>query len=280
MDPKLAEMYGTNQPTEADLEKLAAAELAEGLADEGQIDLDNVSEEDLEAMAASVLNGDEEEASQGDPAEEAQEKLAEADYLGRVMAHSFHQEMRGIEKTEGKGTAVAKEIAKMTRKGEGHVSKMSLGRRAMDKVRGAYVGRRQAYNAAGTDLKQALKGKIEGIPGKAGKLNAGERLRSAGSAAWKVAPELVAGGAVAGGAGYAAKKHMEKKSSALDTLVESRAAEILEASGINPETLEPMEQEKTSAPANEILASAVEQRAWEMLDELGFQPQEVEQEQE
>jgi hypothetical protein len=111
MDPKLAEIYGTN---DADLEKLAAAELAEGLANDEQLDTDGMTEEDLEAIAQDVLSasaeGEEEaEAAEGEAAPEqektsaaeAQEKLAEADYLGRVMAHSYVNELRELEKTAG-----------------------------------------------------------------------------------------------------------------------------------------------------------------------------------
>lgn len=128
MDPQLAAIYGTNQD-EGDVEKLAAAELAEKLAADEDVDTEGLSEEEAEALAQQVLAAEEgggEETEQGDEDEEqteqkakgkdedeeesseeseeegqektseAQEKLAEADYLGRVMAHAYTQELRKI----------------------------------------------------------------------------------------------------------------------------------------------------------------------------------------
>jgi hypothetical protein len=276
MDPKLAEMYGTNQPDEADLEKLAAAELAEGLAGDDQIDVDNVSEEELEAMAQGVLEGGEEQPEGDEPADEDQEKIAEADYLGRVMAHSYVQELRGIEKeASAKGVAAAKATKalastakKMTNKAN---KRMTFGQRASSELRGVVQGRKAAYHEAGQDLKSAVKGRIKGLPGK---MSTKERLQALGSAAKGVAPELAAGSLAVGGGAYAAKKHMDKESSALGTLVESRAAQILEASGIDPETLQPMQEQEKVSDANDVLTAAVEQRAWELLDQLGFEQSE------
>lgn len=233
MDPKLAEIYGTNQPTESDLEKLAAAELAEGLANEDQIDTDGLSEDDLEAIAQDVLGSNEdsgegadegsedgqEKISSDETSDESKEKLAEADYLGRVMAHAYVNELREIEKVAG-GIAdqgVATPQTKMEKLRE-------MGGKAGGKVMGA----------AGKVGEKASFGKLTG--GKA---------QALGGA-------LALGGAAAGA--YGAKKihdkFKSKKSSAeapvveapeysaVDTLVLARAQEILEASGIDPNGLE------------------------------------------
>jgi hypothetical protein len=127
MDPKLAALYGTAQVDESDVEKLAAAKLAEDLAGDEQVEVSEMTDEQVEALAQSLLAEEAEEAKVEEPAEktsaaeekveekdEAQEKLAEADYLGRVMAHAYVQELAKIaaaqevtEKTAGKGKVQA-----------------------------------------------------------------------------------------------------------------------------------------------------------------------------
>jgi hypothetical protein len=133
MDPQLAAIYGTDQSGE-DTEKVAAAELAEKLAAEGdaEVETDSFTPEQIEELAQAAMAGEEaaveepeqaeeQEAAAGDEGEEqaeesedeeeveeektsaaaeAQEKLAEADYLGRVMAHAYTQELRKIAAAE------------------------------------------------------------------------------------------------------------------------------------------------------------------------------------
>src|SRR5687767_1800821 len=107
MDPKLAEVYKTNQPDEADVEALATAALAEKLASADEVDVSGLSDEEAEALASQILEGEKpaeepqaegdkpegeektagEEPAEGEELTPEQEKIAEADYLGRVMAH-------------------------------------------------------------------------------------------------------------------------------------------------------------------------------------------------
>jgi uncharacterized protein with gpF-like domain len=208
MDPKLAEIYGTGKTAEADIEKLAAAELAEKLSASEEIDVNALTDEDVEALATEVLaaeqGGEGAQETAGDDTE-AQEKVAEADYLGRVMAHAFVQETKEIEKK----AAEEKKEEKKEEKDEKKEKKLP--------------------------------------PFMKAKMSAG-----------KVAKHL---------------KGMDKKSSALDTLAERRAVEILEANNIDPETLKPV-QEKTSATKEEVLSAAVDQKAWELLGQYGFKPAE------
>jgi hypothetical protein len=150
MDPQLAAIYGTNAD-EGDVEKLAAAELAEKLAGDEDADIEGLTPEQAEELAAQILAaGDEsdeevaeepteEEAAIEEPAEKtsaaeeteedaektAAAKLEEADYLGRVMAHSYVQELRKIaaaeevEKTAGKvGDAAGKVSGHLKRYGQ------------------------------------------------------------------------------------------------------------------------------------------------------------------
>jgi len=280
MDPKLAEIYGTNQATDADLEKLAAAELADGLANDDQLDTDGLSEEELEAVAQDVLNagaeegGEEVEEQEKTSAAEAQEKLAEADYLGRVMAHSYVNELRSIEKTAAKmGPATRDEH--FTSMGK---EQMGAGQKAHSMARQAGLAVKGGAKRYANLMAGGAKGEIGSMGGKragnalmtslkGGSGMRGEALKSLGARA----------GTAAGvaGLGLAAHKMLKKKeSSAMDTLVEARAMEILQASGIDPAELEQVEgQEKVSDP-REALAAAVDERAWAVLGQYGVVPNE------
>jgi hypothetical protein len=256
MDPRLAELYGTNQPDQADLEKLAAAEFADGLTEEGSINLDDLDPEQLEAMAQEVLGGEGEE---GEESDEDMEKLSEADYLGRVMAHSYVQELREIEKVAGPiGNSMAKDELKkykerMTRgervssflrqgkekakdwgrKGAGHME--SGGRRV---TRHIESGLRNLKNSGlAQDVKKGAKAVGRGIQKHQGKL-------------------AVGGAALAAAEG--GRRYMKKHSSAFETLAEQRANEILENSQVEETT------------GYDVLQAAVEQRAAEILAENGY----------
>jgi hypothetical protein len=139
MNEYLAQLYGTpGAPTEEDQEKVAQAELFAKLAADNNIDLNNLTDDQIgdlwegtfgkEAMGdkAEEATADEyadkveekekkkNEATEKAMAEEqkegaaheflekkaAQDKLAEADYLGRVMAHSYVQELQKIAAAE------------------------------------------------------------------------------------------------------------------------------------------------------------------------------------
>ena len=265
MDPKLAEIYGTNQTTDADIEKLAAAELATQLAGDEQIaDTEGMTEEDLEAIAQEVLAPAETETQVEEPREpteqektsaekEAQEKVAEADYLGRTMAHAYVQELNKIaaeqEKTAGWGDAPQKMIGAATKS-------------------------------------TRAKAEVGKVIGKAGEIAKNHGKAIAGTAAATGTAGVLAGRASKGKDKKSAAEVEQPQLSAVDTLVLARANEILEASGIDPKSLtkieEPAQQEKTSAdettetvdPRREALANAVEQRAWELLGQYGVTPAE------
>lgn len=111
-DPLLSEIYGTAalsevSPQDAAVEKIAAA------LGEQNIDFDALSDEEkselVEAALAAEEGGEEaaeEGAEEGTEAGEAEEsektseaaKFAEADTMGRIMAHSFTQERARLEK--------------------------------------------------------------------------------------------------------------------------------------------------------------------------------------
>lgn len=289
MDPKLAEIYGTNQPTDADLEKLAAAELAEGLANDDQLSTEGMSEEELEAVAQEVLAGGEggEGGEDGDEGGQektsAQQNLEDADYMGRVMAHSYVNELRAIEKTAGSKMEGAKKAVKQLGHRVGRAAESLGSKLTPDKLsdKAFKSGKKGAFGKMrGPKDSQGLHSGMK--PSEIAKSPAAmEAGRSAGHSRMGNLHKAVGGGAAVGGVGaasYGAKKALEKKSSAVDTLVEQRAQEILAESGINPDELERIEgQEKVSDP-REALAEQVEQRAWDLLGQFGVVPAEAEQE--
>lgn len=199
MDPRLAEIYGTNEDI-GDVEKTAAAELAEKLAEENGMDIDNMTAEDIEALAAEVLSED--AGYESDDSDEAGEKLAEADYIGRVMAHAYVQELREIEKTAA--YTPSKEEMARARKMSKHVP---LLQRASGPVR------RFATRSA-------------------------NRLRKGRDKAVELAVKhpksaLGLGALGAAGAGFAAGRKTKKSSAtpALDALAQARAEELLAENG-------------------------------------------------
>ena len=227
MDPKLAEMYGTNTPDDADLEKLAAAELADQLADDDQMDLDNIDPDALEALAEEVLSSNDD----GDDGDDDQVKLAEADYLGRVMAHSYVQELRNIEKTadggggdQSHGMGYGGEEASARKGGSSAVTHAE-----------AHKGRFRRAHEAVEEFGQKGTDAI----GRAAKRGAGHvasGARAVGAHAMRNRGKYGLGLAALGTAGTAKAVHSKmKQSSALETLVEQRAYEILAENGVDIE---------------------------------------------
>ena len=258
MDPQLAAIYGTNQD-ESDVEKLAAAELAGELADGEETDAE-LSDEEAENLAQQILADESgegaeiEEEEQGaavSEPEEAQEKLSEADYLGRVMAHAYAQELRKIAADEAPAAA----------------AKEGLGAKVKRHAGAAWEGAKKAPGQYG----RAMRG--SGAGGWRGAAGMGKGLKR-GAQVWGARGGTAA---AVGGAAYAAhkkwgkgkKKHSSAEDvSALDVLAERRALEILAENGIDPT----QETEKTSASEQEMTAlqSAVEQRAVALLQANGY----------
>lgn len=266
MDKTLAELYGTNVETQ-DAEKLAAAQLAEELAEDGQVNLDGLDSEDIEALAQQVLEGSSDEAAgdetdeqsvAGDETQEKQsaaEKLAEFDYYGRVMAHAYVQELKNIEKQAsempaesygGMGKTTKHKMKEMAGKITGAPKK------ALEAAKsGAGSAANAAAFAAGHEINKfkglSGGGKAKYVAGKAGKLG------------------------LAGLAAYGAKKALEKKSaaegeqeiSALDRLAIQRAQEMIAASGLD-------KQSSINEQQAEVLQAAVEARAMELLRAEGY----------
>jgi hypothetical protein len=240
MDPKLAQVYGTNQADETDVEALATAELTSKLAAADELNLDGMSDDEAEALASELIGSDSsdeeapaeteeaaseeeeteetEEKTAGEETTEAQEKIAEADYLGRVMAHAYVAERREIEKQAAAGS----ELATVAKKGKGAAGKV------MEHVK--KHGKSYAAGAAGSGAGFA----------------AGRKSKKASAEAPEAATEEL---------------------SALDRLAVARAQEILKENGVD------LEQEKQSSLDEEKaaqLAAKVEERAVAMLNEAGY----------
>jgi hypothetical protein len=234
MNPWLAQMYNTNGAAEEAQEeqsKLANADLFCKLAADNNIDLEQLSADEVGALYANTFPEDVEKVAQetcdkcdkaegecscgsGDESSEDEkkeaaaqyvmakqaetEKAAEADLMGRIMAHSFTQELENIKEAGakelfGKGVDVAKKVggkAKDVAKGlaEKRRYAMEVGKKHEGIIRGkGGLGMGKGVKAKATVIGRALKGR-----------------------AAQAAPYAAGAGAVGGGA-YIAKKKMEDK---------------------------------------------------------------------
>jgi hypothetical protein len=262
MDAQLAEIYGTGQEANAedDQVKLAAAELLVKLAGDNNVDLSQFSDAEVADMVVELQKqaelppqfqkkeeGEEkketpeskesgESSSESPEAKkaEAAEKVAEADFLGRVMAHSFAQECKEIEKEAG----------------------------FKDKAVGAAKGLPAFLKNKGVAASKAVAGAGKSVAKETGHGTAVGRHTLRDQA--EKHPWLTAGAAgAAGAAGGAAAMH--KKSEA-----EQRALVMAKEAGwVDPEgnlVAPPAEETKTASP----LDLAVERRALEMLEANGY----------
>ena len=238
MDPTLAAIYGTGGDAASDATKTAAANALEEVSD---FDISQLSPEQIEELAGTVLSGGEENPEVEEPAteggemeKEAAAKFAEADYTGRVMAHSMVNELNKI---AGARTEAAK----------------------------------ASFGAAKNTVKE--------VGGKVSKYLGG-KARAANQAMHHHAKKSIGAAAVLGAAGGAAAmhKHHKKHASAFDTLVEGRMAEICKELEIDPAALdaaltgnvEEAPAEKTASAAYEQLGGLVEETAINQLVALGL----------
>lgn len=238
MNEWLAQMYGTNGARSEEQEKLASLELFAKLAAKHNIDLSQLSDDQVNELFAQTLpeeyakyaqeaekedkEEEEEEKEEGEEekkekAEEYveekkafQEKCAEADYMGRVMAHAFVQEREEIEKSAGRVSELAGRARGLFKKAPEF--SRSGGRSVLtptDKLQNLRVAAKGKYKELG------------GAPGIA-------------KAIGKHPATIAAGGAAAGAGGaVAAQKMKEKKSSAqaFEELAANQAIKVASAAG-------------------------------------------------
>lgn len=253
MNQFLAELYGTADEIGStagnDVEKLAEAQILDEFFTNEGIDVDKLDGGTIVKVAHELFGddsaivkqaegeGDEPPAKKKDEdedEEDMEEKSAQADYLGRVMAHAFNQEDRMIKEGAGGKAGVGAKALKYLRG-----AKKGVGRE-MKGMKHTYDVQRGAGPGMG-------KGRLKALVETAKKHPKG----AAGAAA-----AGAAGLGAAGGGAYALGK--KKSASALDALAESRAVEMLNEAGIGADNSETK------------LAEAVEQRAVEMLAEAGY----------
>lgn len=251
MDEQLAAIYGTGHPEqteETDLEKTAAAELLVKLAAEEGMDLDNFSDQEVAEMINELQSPGIEHNAEAEATDESQEKFAEADFLGRVMAHSMVQELDNIEKEAGSKTEAAKKL--LSRAGEATgVSQMLKG------LKGVRAGRamQKAEVAAGHKGRS-----LSAFPSAKGGL---EELKGGAKRFGKRVGLPAAGVAGVGGAALA-MKGKKKEASALEELAEQRAYEMAKEAGY-------IEEEQQQQQAG-TLDQVVEQRALEICESNGI----------
>ncbi len=263
MDEWLAQIYGTGAAQ--DLEKTAQYHLLAKLAEEEGVDLSGLSEEELDQLAIQAgLGGEEvqdgqqlEEApSQELLMKEAQAKFEEADFLGRVMAHSYTQELEkiaGAREMAGKAYGTAKGAVRRTGQLLAGGKKMSAGGTVGE---GARVGNKRVVHSIAQ-----------------GGAHRREALKSVGARA-----------GAAGVAGFGAKKAFgkEKEASAFEKLALEQAQNILGAA----EQAHAQQQAVMQRPQSPFLAQqaqapqqssgqpqfqqALDERALQILAENGY----------
>ena len=277
----LAEHYGTGktagaQPSQDDFEKQASVELFCKLASDQGIDLNSLTDEQVQGLYDGWLNKEAEEEEEKKEEEkkvekakeeheekkESAAKFAEADFLGRVMAHSFAQESEKIAWS-------AKELG--TRVVEGA---KGLGKSWLSHVKGENVeAAKQLHRGQLERLYEAGGRHTKGTPAtETGKMLLKERAKRVAAIG---APVAAVGAAGAAGVHHATKK----ESSALDELAFGRAAELAYAGGFDPDeaqskiaaafTLDLIEDSMKVASASD-LGTAVDIRALELLERVGY----------
>jgi hypothetical protein len=243
MNEHLAQFYGTKQAstvTDEEAEKTASVELFLKVASDQQIDLNSMSDADVQALYGEFRAEFSKLASEEEPKDEEDEEkkkkkeeekhaaaaaewaekqamaadIQKADYLGRVMAHSFEQERSYIKE------ASTKALNPATLATKAH----TFGHKA-----------REAVSEAASKVKKPVMEHLERtgkhLGGKTERNNGPNTLyRHSNDAAARGAAAHAAGAAaVAGGA--AAAHHHSKHASMLDELGAERAIEMVAADG-------------------------------------------------
>lgn len=279
MDNFLADYYGTGAPAETtndEIEKMAQLTLLAQDAQEQGIDLSEFSDEELVKAASELYPG---AAYQDDIEKEAAAKFEEADFLGRVMAHSFNQELGEIEKeaaslkgvydaTLGRvGRAAQRAVGKRYLPRDGVIGGTGTEHRLLRRLGG---GRRPKFWKKMTDTERSAflqSAEHSGMPIAKGVGRLGRGASVAAQAA------TVAGGAAGlGAAGYGAHRGAkaiyggkDKKSadSAFEQLALERAYEHLDGAGYDADQF--FGVDKTAAD----LDAAVDRAALEFLEANG-----------
>jgi hypothetical protein len=291
MDAQLAEIYGTGSSAEDDQVKLAAAELLVKLAEDNNVDLSQFSDAEVANMVSELqktaefppkesketAESKESKESSESGEKDAAEKVAEADFLGRVMAHSFNQELTEIQKQAGvvsdkvrNALFHAGEFAKKRGKDVSDAGKAVLdkvkGSRAMDLAKGDTLNKFKNSPVALADHAAKSHG------GVATGANMKSELNKERAKVWGTRTGIAAGAGAAGVGVSKAVGGKKKESSALDALASERAWELAKEAGwvdtegnLAPPQVDETPEEKTAS----TLEIEIERRALQMLEAEG-----------
>ena len=252
MDEFLANLYGTNgYGDETDVEKLAQAEMLTKIAEENGIDIDELGDEQVAMLAdqagldfgegeVELFQGEDggiydengwpygegedgnlypypEEMVDGGITSEASARFEEADFLGRVMAHSFNDEFSKIASRSG-GTqlteAEAKKFTQQAKQQQALSRGMGVGPVKSKKAKGI---RAAAPFGAGRG------GRVIGRLAQLGQKVSFGKIKSGRAAALTGLGTALAATGAAGYGGYKGVKALQKRSSVQDGLLESMA---------------------------------------------------------
>jgi len=323
MDQFLAEYYGTGggvaEATDDGMGKQAQVELFAKMAAAEGIDLNQLTDAQVETLYNNTFSKeasddkDEDDKDGGEKKEKAkeeheekkaqQEKLGEADFLGRVMAHAYVQELNKIaEATDDGSTKEALSLPKgshlkqMYHSGKKSVKK-SVGdaadyvsehasagaKRYKELLSGSKRDTHAARSAQANKISDNLSG--DSMSSRVNKALAKDKGTREGAAAAEEGKKVfrtraatgAAGAAAAGGAGYAATR--DKKASAIDELAAELAIEKAAAAGWDGEEagervaavmiLGPSEDGSKVAMASDV-DGAIDIRSSEILEQAGY----------
>jgi hypothetical protein len=268
MDEFLAQFYGTNQPQvnqQEEIEKMAQLTLLTKMAAQEGIDLNQLSNEQIAALHNEVFNQGQMQKQASNMEKEAQEKFAEADYLGRIMAHSFTQELNNIQKTaQDPQLPVLNPFAA----GQAEAAGMLGG---LPENLGADPAAQQAWYQRALGAVKGAPGKVHGGAKALGSWMTGARGPAALHAGLGYGvPALAAAGLGTGG--YYGGKALglwgnQEKQSQLNQAVAQRSYEILQANGLADQygNIAPPYVEKTASQGD-----AITQLALQNLAKLGY----------
>lgn len=244
MDPWLAKVYGTAGGEAAtDLEKTAQAMFLQKLAAQENIDLSQLSPEQQEALVQQILAaGQQPTAPQGQPQPQGQPPMQAAP--------------QGQPQPQGDPSMDPAQVQELMMK------------EAQAKFEEAdFLGRAMAHAYVNELEKIAEEGKLPAFMQGGGT----DKSSKTGAEPSKTEKEK----------SKSDKTEKTKTAALIEKLAEARAAEILVANGINPETGEPLEaqpqqpaapQGDTPAPdAEQQVQAVVDQKAVEMLKAAGYQ---------
>lgn len=247
MNPWLAEMYGTagagvQSTGDEGTEKQAQLELFAKLASDEGIDLTSMTPEQVNDLYSTIFSKTAEEGEEKEEDEEKEEeaakaeheekkeaaaKLAEAELMGQVMAHSFVRELGEIEKSAAMPAALSKGLEAAGKKGKELAGgAATFGRRVTGStLKPGSKGEPAALSAA---RKALAHGQSPETAMRVGRHYGAER-----SAVGKARKHLAigAGGAATGIGGAAALASRKKEASAFDTIAARNAIKLASAAG-------------------------------------------------